>query len=76
MSPFKFLTVVLYIGYLVNVGLLFVVVPWSQVWGLLLTMLPAGSAAFLDLPGVRAPFQRLECCTCCSSCGSWRNRPS
>jgi hypothetical protein len=52
-SLFKFLTVVLYIGYLVNVGLLFVVMPWSQVWGLLLTMLPAGSAAFLDLPGVR-----------------------
>lgn len=55
-SPFKFLTVVLYIGYLVNVGLLFVIVPWSQVWGLLLTMLPVGSAAFFGLPWVRGAF--------------------
>ncbi len=52
-SLLKFLTVVLYIGYLVNVGLLFVVLPWSQVWGLLLTMFPAGPAAFLGLPWVR-----------------------
>ncbi len=53
MSPLRFLTIVIYIGYLVNVGLLFVVVPWSQVWGLLLTMCPTRLAAFLDLPWVR-----------------------
>ena len=52
-SPLRFLVVVLYIGYLVNVGLLFVVVPWSQIWGLVLTMLPTRSAAFLGLPWIR-----------------------
>ena len=52
-SLLRFLAVVLYIGYLVNVGLLFVVMPWSQVWGLLLTMFPTGMAAFFGLPWVR-----------------------
>jgi hypothetical protein len=53
MSPLRFLTIVVYIGYLVNVGLLFVVVPWSQVWGLMLTMCPTRMAAVLGLPWVR-----------------------
>lgn len=52
-SPLRFLTIVIYIGYLVNVGLLFVVVPWSQVWGLVLTMCPIRIAALLGLPWVR-----------------------
>jgi len=52
-SPLRFLVIVLYIGYLVNVGLLFVIVPWSQVWGLMLTMCPTRIAAILDLPWVR-----------------------
>ena len=49
----RFLAIVVYIGYLVNVGLLFVVVPWSQVWGLVLTMCPTRMAAVLGLPWVR-----------------------
>ncbi len=53
MSPLRFLIIVVYIGYLVNVGLLFIVVPWSQVWGLLLTMCPTRIAAVLGLPWVR-----------------------
>jgi hypothetical protein len=52
-SPLRFLAIVVYIGYLVNVGLLFVVVPWSQVWGLVLTMCPTRMAAVLGLPWVR-----------------------
>ena len=53
MSPLRFLAIVIYIGYLVNVGLLFVVLPWSQVWGMVLTMCPTRLAALLDLPWVR-----------------------
>ena len=53
MSTLRFFTIVIYIGYLVNVGLLFVVVPWSQVWGLVLTMCPTRIAALLGLPWVR-----------------------
>lgn len=53
MSPLRFLAIVIYIGYLVNVGLLFVVLPWSEVWGLVLTMCPTRLAASLDLPWVR-----------------------
>lgn len=49
----RFLAIVVYIGYLVNVGLLFVVVPWSEVWGLVLTMCPTKMAAVLGLPWVR-----------------------
>ncbi len=52
-SPLRFLIIVVYIGYLVNIGLLFVVVPWSQVWGLVLTMFPIRLAAYLGLPWVR-----------------------
>jgi hypothetical protein len=49
----RFFLIVLYIGYLVNVGLIFIVVPWSQVWGLVLTMLPTELGAFFGLPAVR-----------------------
>jgi hypothetical protein len=49
----KFLVIVVYIGYLVNVGLLFIVLPWSQVWGIILTMFPTRLAAILGLPWVR-----------------------
>ena len=52
-SLFRFLAIVVYIGYLVNVGLLFIIVPWSQTWGLLLTMCPMKLAEVLGLPSVR-----------------------
>lgn len=40
-------------GYLVNVGLLLVMLPWSQVWGVLLTMFPVSIASVLDQPWFR-----------------------
>ena len=43
----------LYIGYLVQVGLLLIYLPWSRLWGLLLTRLPPGPALILDAPAVR-----------------------
>jgi len=43
----------LYIGYLVQVGLLMVVLPWSSVWPLLMTGLPPAAAWFLDAPAAR-----------------------
>ena len=43
----------LYIGYLVQVGLLLIYLPWSRLWGLLLTRLPPGAAFLLDAPAVR-----------------------
>ena len=52
-SVIRVLAIVVYIGYLVNVGLLFIVVPWSQVWGLLLTRCPMQLAEVLGLPSVR-----------------------
>lgn len=52
-SVVRFLAIVVYIGYLVNVGLLFIVVPWSQVWGVLLTRCPMQLAEVLGLPSVR-----------------------
>jgi hypothetical protein len=49
----RFLLVVLYIGYLVNVGLFMLLLPWSEVWGLLLTQLPTVLRTFLDTPWFR-----------------------
>ena len=53
MRPLRFLAIVAYIGYLVNVGLLLVIVPWSRAWGRLLTMLPLDFAVLFDQPWFR-----------------------
>jgi len=52
-SPLRFLAIILYMGYLVNVGLLLVLLPWSQAWGMLLTMFPTTYVTVLDQPFVR-----------------------
>jgi hypothetical protein len=49
----RFLLIVLYMGYLVNAGLLFVMLPWSRVWGLLLSRFPQPLALVLDSPWLR-----------------------
>ena len=49
----RFLLIVLYMGYLVNAGLLFIMLPWSRVWGLLLTQFPHSLALMLDFPWFR-----------------------
>jgi hypothetical protein len=43
----------LYIGYLVQVGLLMIYLPWSRLWGLLIARLPPNAAWLLDAPAVR-----------------------
>lgn len=47
------MAVILYVGYLVNAGLLLVIAPWSRAWGRLLTMLPIETALFFDQPWLR-----------------------
>ena len=49
----RFLLIVIYMGYLVNAGLMLVLLPWSRAWGLLLTTFPPGTAILLDSPLVR-----------------------
>ena len=49
----RFLVIVVYIGYLVNVGLFLVMVPWSRAWGVLLTQMPIGFATVFDFPWFR-----------------------
>jgi len=44
---------ILYIGYLVQVGLLMIYLPWSAAWSLLLLRLPLQLAAILDHPALR-----------------------
>ncbi len=53
MKPTRFLLIVVYMGYLVNAGLLLVLLPWSRAWGLLLTRFPTAVATVLDAPSVR-----------------------
>lgn len=43
----------LYIGYLVQVGLLLIYLPWSRLWGLLISRLPPDAAWLLDAPAAR-----------------------
>ncbi|MCU0233068.1 MAG: hypothetical protein MUE90_03425 [Thermoanaerobaculales bacterium] len=53
MRPIRFVAIVVYMAYLVNVGLLLVLLPWSRAWGRLLSMLPLGLAPTLDAPWLR-----------------------
>jgi hypothetical protein len=49
----RFALIVLYMAYLINVGLLLILLPWSSTWGRLLTSLPIHLAWVLDQPWVR-----------------------
>jgi hypothetical protein len=49
----RFLLIVLYMGYLVNAGLMLILLPWSRAWGILLTRLPPATATLLDSPLIR-----------------------
>jgi hypothetical protein len=49
----RLLVTVLYIGYLVQVGLLMVVLPWSDAWRVVIAQLPLRAAWILDAPATR-----------------------
>jgi hypothetical protein len=49
----RFLAIVIYVGYLVNVGLLFVLLPWSRAWGMFMAIFPPGLTQILDAPWAR-----------------------
>jgi hypothetical protein len=49
----KFLGTILYVGYLVQTGLLMTMLPWSPAWSLLVVRLPPHVAMFLDWPAFR-----------------------
>lgn len=51
--PTRFLAIIIYMAYLVNVGLLLVLIPWSLAWGRVLTHLPTSTAVLFDSPWVR-----------------------
>jgi len=52
-KPARFLVIVVYIGYMVNVGLFLLLVPWTRAWGTLLTSFPLGASQVLDAPWFR-----------------------
>jgi hypothetical protein len=49
----RFFLIVIYMGYLVNAGLMLIILPWSKTWGLLLSRFPMGTASLLDSPWLR-----------------------
>lgn len=53
MRLFRFLAVLLYVGYLTQVGLLFVVVPWSDGWAALILKAHPAVSWWLAEPFVR-----------------------
>jgi len=44
---------VLYVGYLVQVGLLMVWLPWSRIWSYLVVKMPLSASWILDAPLVK-----------------------
>lgn len=59
MRALHLLGVALYAGYLVHVGLLMLLLPWSSVWPDLLVRMPYPAAMVLDLPAVRGAISAL-----------------
>ena len=49
----RFFLIIFYMGYLVNAGLMLIMLPWSKTWGLLLSRFPMPAAGVLDLPWIR-----------------------
>jgi uncharacterized RDD family membrane protein YckC len=49
----RFFAIVIYVGYLVNVGLFFLLIPWSRAWGMLLARFPPTAHVVLDSPWFR-----------------------
>jgi len=52
-SAFRLLLTVIYASYLTNVGLLLMLLPWSEGWSSFILLLSPQMAAFLDSPAVR-----------------------
>jgi hypothetical protein len=44
---------ILYASYLVNMGILLIMLPWSEVWAHALLLMPMRLAAVVDMPAVR-----------------------
>lgn len=53
MRAVQLLIVVLYASYMVYAGLGMLVLPWSELWALVVVRTPPGIGAVLDLPWVR-----------------------
>lgn len=53
MRGLRLLGVAFYAGYLVHVGLLMLLLPWSSLWTDLLLRMPYSAATLLGLPAVR-----------------------
>lgn len=53
MNLSRFLLIALYLGYLVNAGLMLIILPWSVTWGVLLSRFPFPLAGLLDSPWLR-----------------------
>lgn len=53
MRLLRFLLVIVYIGYLVWVGLLMLLLPWTAGWSTILAWMPYPIANLLDLPVFR-----------------------
>ncbi|MFV2071189.1 MAG: hypothetical protein ACC742_00870 [Thermoanaerobaculales bacterium] len=53
MKILRFLGIIFYSGYLINVGLLLVILPWSRAWGNIVPRLPLNLIVLLDAPWIR-----------------------
>jgi len=52
-KPLRFAGLILYTGYLVHVGLMLIILPWSEAWPWLILRLTPSLALWLDSPAVR-----------------------
>jgi hypothetical protein len=52
-ASLRFVAVALYAGYLVHVGLLLLLLPWSDAWSVLVFRFPPAVVPLLDTPAAR-----------------------
>ena len=44
---------ILYASYLVNMGILLIMLPWSEAWSRLILLMPMRIAVVIDIPAIR-----------------------
>jgi hypothetical protein len=57
----RLIPVVIYASYLVNIGLLLILLPWTEGWSRLMLMIPPGWASILDNPALRGAVSAFGC---------------
>ncbi len=53
MKIVRLFLLLIYVGYLVDAGLLMIILPWSPIWAVVVSVVPPWAMTFFDAPAVR-----------------------